>query len=408
MVHSNIHINKHRNKLFLLKKYICRIFSWIKCNSRNKYFPLSVLLLTSFNVSYTAQAAEADTYHGVKSNQLSPSVEGGFTLVAQIINEDRIENDLTASFDLFLTQPTDSGEWVIHTEGNTSPKIDGVSSVLGATNADSGSALDRDGRGQLQVSEFYYSTKLSHADLTMGLLDVTGFLDASDIANDETSQFLSTALVNNPTIEFPDYTLGVSYHHDTTFSDLSYTLVVTSSHGLADNPNVSYSELIDVRATDKGVFAAAEFTLPMSTFTLTSGFWVNTKNHQDIDGNENKNNSGIYLVLDGNIDNIKLNLRYGIADDSISEVDDFIGIAAEIPIAGSLLGIGYTITGLSKDVAAVSKESIEQFEIYYNFNVAGNFTITPIFQSFKNSGIDINSSIYDDINIISLRSNYTF
>jgi len=372
---------------------------------------LTGILLISINFTYTTQAAEIDTRHGSINNQNNIAVEGGFTVIGQSTNENRIQDEITASFDLLSTLTTKSGEWIIYLEGNKSPRINGVSSVLEEANADSGSALDRDSKGRLQVSELHYNTTLSNGGLSIGLLDTTGFLDASEVANDETGQFLSASLVNNPSIEFPDYVLGASYHQDTSPGALSYTFVFASSHGLADNPNASYSELIDVDATGKGLFAAAEIIMPVNATTLTVGLWLNTGDHQNLNGSGNgkEDNSGIYLIMDGTLDNIKWNLRYGMADDSVSEVDDFIGIATELPVSGSTIGIGYTLTGLSTDAVAAGKDDIKQFEIYYNYDIADNFTVTPSFQSLKNSGFDSSSNTYDNaINIFNLRANYTF
>ena len=370
----------------------------------------SSTLLTLLSATFTTQAAEVDSRHGSVSNGNTVVIEGGFTAVAQSTDDNRIEDEITASFDLLSTLKTQSGEWIIYIEGNKSPRINGVSSVLGEANADSGSALDRDGKGRLQISELHYNTKVSQADLTVGLLDATGFLDASDVANDEASQFLSSSLAYNPSIEFPDYTLGASYHRDTS-KDLSYTLLIASSHGLGDNPNVSYSELVDIGATGKGFFVASEIIMPFDTTTLIAGVWLNTSDHQNLNGSGNgkENNSGIYFSVDGTIKKMKWNLRYGMADDSVSQADDFIGVAAELPIAGSVAGIGYTVTGLSKDAVAAGMDDIKQFEIYYNFELAENFIVTPSFQLLQNSGFDSSVATYDDnINIISLRVNYTF
>jgi Carbohydrate-selective porin, OprB family len=370
----------------------------------------SGILLTLLSITNITQAVEIDSLHGAASRGNTVAIEGGFTVVAQSTDDNRIEDEITASFDLLSTLKTQSGEWIIYIEGNKSPRLNGVSSLLGEANADSGSALDRDGKGRLQISELHYNTNINKADLTVGLLDATGFLDASDVANDETTQFLSASLVTNPSIEFPDYTLGASYHRDTS-NDLSYTLLIASSHGLADNPNVSYSELVDISATGKGYFIATEIIMPINTVILTTGLWLNTSDHQNLNGSGNgkDSNSGLYFTVDGVTKNIKWNFRYGMADDSVSQVDDFIGIAVELPISSSVAGIGYTVTGLSKDTAAAGKDDIKQFEIYYNFDLAENLVVTPSFQLLQNSGFDSSVATYDDnINIISLRANYTF
>lgn len=81
---------------------------------------------------------------------------------------------------------------------------DMVGSVLGV-NAD---AL---GRRSLDIVEVFLEWNPFEGLLTVkaGKIDFAGVFDASEYANDETSQFLNGALVNNPTIPIPDYCLGV-------------------------------------------------------------------------------------------------------------------------------------------------------------------------------------------------------
>lgn len=95
--------------------------------------------------------------------------------------------------------------------------------MLGEVNGDAGSALNGNGDGRLQISELRYALPVrDFGTLSFGLLDPTAFLDTtshanptagpdfSGIANDETTQFLGNSFVNNPVVEFPDYTLGAA------------------------------------------------------------------------------------------------------------------------------------------------------------------------------------------------------
>ena len=209
-----------------------------------------LLVLAALGLSLSVQAEpnpkHIETRHGAVSMPGQPiAVEGGFTAIFQASDDKNIDAELTSSFDLVTTLPTGNGKWVIYVEGNTSPRTDGVSSLLGEANADAGSAMDRDGNGRLQVSEVHYFQPLGEGLLVSGLLDVTASLDTSEVANDETSQFLSSTLAGNPTIGFPDYRLGVGYNRETG-EDQGYSLSLTSCHGLTDNPNASYSQLIDI------------------------------------------------------------------------------------------------------------------------------------------------------------------
>ncbi len=79
---------------------------------------------------------------------------------------------------------------------------------------------DAGGNRSLDVSEFWYEHTFLEGMLRvrLGKLDLGGgfecrgcpvSFDGNTFANDETSQFLNDALINNPTIPFPDPGLGI-------------------------------------------------------------------------------------------------------------------------------------------------------------------------------------------------------
>jgi hypothetical protein len=72
-------------------------------------------------------------------------------------------------------------------------------------NADAGSLQSSDGVDRLQVREAWLQA--DHPDklfaLAAGKIDLTNYFDANAVANDETTQFLTSALVNNPALEQP-------------------------------------------------------------------------------------------------------------------------------------------------------------------------------------------------------------
>ena len=128
--------------------------------------------------------------------------EAGVTAVALDTTDKRIKNEETASADLYLHWQRPNGMWTLYLEGNTTPLINGVSSILGESNADAGMALDERRQGRVQISSLYYTHDwdTSHT-LTAGMIDASAFLDVSRIANDQDTQFLGVSFVNNPAIE---------------------------------------------------------------------------------------------------------------------------------------------------------------------------------------------------------------
>jgi hypothetical protein len=348
--------------------------------------------------------------HGAVTEQEHPvAVEGGITTVLQSADDKAIDSELLASFDLVTTFPAGGGKWVVYVEGNTSPRNQGVSALLGEANADAGSALDRDGNGRLQVSELHYFHALGEGLLVSGLVDVTGTLDTSEVANNETQQFLSTSLVNNPTIGFPDYSLGVVYNREFDESR-GYSLALTSSHGLADNPDASYSQLVDIGESGKGVFAAAEGQWPVAGTKLHAGVWMNTADHARLDGQSGmKKNYGLYLVVDGKLASTLWNVRAGLANDEVSQAAQFLSAAVERPMNKASLGLGIAFTGLSSKDATPNQDDMLQAEAYLRFAPRADVSLTPSVQWLSNSGFDSSGQPLDsDQLLLSLRLNYTF
>jgi hypothetical protein len=368
----------------------------------------AILISTTLLATPLLFADEPDTRHGaVEDGHKDLSFEGGITLTGQHASDGRIDAELSASLDLVATLPMGPGLWTLYVEGNTTPRNNGVSSILGEVNTDIGSALDEDGSGRLQVSELHYAFSLASGELVAGLIDASSFLDASEVANDETAQFLGAGFVNNPTIEFPDYSLGAAWHYDATADHPGLTLLLASSHGLADNDG-KYGQLFDLGDDGKGAFAAAEAYGYFGWGIWRLGAWSNTADHTRLDGSsDQENNWGLYGVADGGFGETRWNLRLGWADASVSESGDFIAITLEQPAGPATLGAGIARTGASSNLTG-GDDSL-QAELYARFELTGGVQITPDLQWIRNSGLDGSGSSHDrSIWVAGVRAGYTF
>ena len=70
---------------------------------------------------------------------------------------------------------------------------------------------------QLNVREAWIRTELGNQQafaITVGQLDLTNYFDRNGVANDETSQFISDALVNNPVLGLTNNGLGAAIAYD--------------------------------------------------------------------------------------------------------------------------------------------------------------------------------------------------
>ena len=198
----------------------------------NKIGSLLLLALLPFTaLSLCAQEIDAD-------NKIAWA--GGVTAVYQLADDDRVDPELTASADLFITIPRTAGEWLVYIEASTSPAKNDVSSVYPTANADAGSVLNEDGDGGIQISELNYTFRLNEdRSLMVGLINPSAWLDRSRIANDENQHYLNGSFKNNATIDFPDYTFGGVFRWPGSKSRPEIALVISSSDGKADVPDRS-------------------------------------------------------------------------------------------------------------------------------------------------------------------------
>lgn len=376
-----------------------------------KLLQLSICLCLLELVILPAWAADEELYrHGsipVRVGALT--VEAGVTFTFQHASDPRVNNETLASLDIVSSIPTANGQWLIYVEGSTSPTENGVSTLLPEANQDAATAVDRDDKGRLQVSNLHYLQFLGQDALVVGLINPATPLDNSNVANNETTQFLATTLVNDPTIAFPDYTLGVVYFYKPPYAQLDLTFLLSSSNGLADNPDKSYAELVDVTAPGKGVFAVMEADWTTLLHTWRVGTWIQTADNAYLNGSgDTGNNYGVYLSADHQFGETRMNVRLGAANPVVSETAQFIGVALDHPVGDQYMGFGYTKSFVS-DQAGPNTADRSQYEVYYRLRWNAHLSLTPSIQRIQNSNFDDSGATVDsNVYVYSLRGTYNF
>ena len=70
---------------------------------------------------------------------------------------------------------------------------------------------------RISVREVWLQSELlkQHVRLVAGKIDLTNYFDSNSIANDETTQFITSAFVNNRTLEVPENGPGIAAFYDT-------------------------------------------------------------------------------------------------------------------------------------------------------------------------------------------------
>jgi porin len=321
--------------------------------------------------------------------------------------------DLELSADMQKLFGLEGANLYVHTEGwwPQTMGIDGHSTgSLFGVNADAlpGNAM--------VVTELWYEQAMFNGEflLRAGKIDITGgfechgcpvAFDASSFANDETIQFLNGALVNNPTIPFPDnaYALGAAGYYNPiewwyaslgafdAQSDIRETGLSTSLHkedyffyifetGMTVNLHSANGNL-------KGAYRV--------------GFWNDPKpKGNSSSGQCYRDDIGFYLSCDQML--IKENIerqdsqglgmffRYGYADGKKNDITNFwsMGFQYEGLLEGrdkDVFGAGLARGSFSDQASTTYSEDYENvIELYYKVRINPVIHISPDIQYVMN------------------------
>lgn len=317
--------------------------------------------------------------------------EGGITTILQEADDSRVSTELTASADLFLTLPRDSGEWLLYIEASTAPEPNGVSSLYPTANADAGSVLNRDGDGGVQVSEFNYTFHLAENQrLMLGLVNPSAWLDRSRITNDENTQFLNGSFKNNATIEFPDYTLGAIMRWLESGARPEIVFVAASSDGIGDLPDRSYQDLLNLSADQRGAFLGAGASWLRERTSVRLGAWLRSNDHI-VAGrpDEFERNYGVYAVFGWQTGDSALNFRFGAANEDVSVATHFAAAAYQQSTRIGVLGLGFARTRISNSFRQADLDDVSSAEVFLRIPIGDTgVQITPSLQYVQNPGFD--------------------
>lgn len=338
--------------------------------------------------------------------------EGGITTVVQHADDSRADTEVTASADLFATLATGGGEWLLYVEASTKPRLRGVSRFYPTANGDAGSVLTNDGDGGVQISEFNYTIRPGGGNsLMLGLIDPSAWLDRGRIANDENQHFLNGSFVNNATIEFPDYTLGMVYRSTARGRRPEVTVVIAGSDGIADLPDRSYQDLLDFNDEGRGLFAGSGASWLFDRLSLRIGAWIRTDDHEVAGRPEEKeDNFGVYGVFGWQSGPHALNVRTGFANTDVSVAGNFLGVAYQRAFQFGLFGIGAAHTAISSGYRTGNRDSAFDSEIFLRIPILGGAGhVTPSIQYVEVPGFDATETVPGSTALIAgIRLHYSF
>lgn len=331
-------------------------------------------------------------------------IEGAATFTYLNTSAADVANDYIGVMDMDIAGELGQGRWHIYLEGTSTSKEGRVSDVFDSAYADAGAAADGDGDGRLQLSGLEYYHPIAGGELVLGLLYPSGFTESGDWANDETTQFISSPFVNIATSGSPDYALGVGYIGEIN-QDLSFNLLLSQANGLGDIDG-TYAALFD--ELDE-YFFSAELVWHFANINFHANYWASSADTDVFTTNATDKNRGINLSLAYLNDLGHWLVRFGTANDKVSEAEQFWGVSWQKELGRWAFGLGASQSKVSAVWQVLEDvDDVEQYEAYVKFNVNQRFHLTGSWQKISNAGFGLAASEERDPRIFSVRTSVEF
>jgi len=291
---------------------------------------------------------------------------------------------------------------------------------------------DAGGDRSIDVTEAWYEQSLADGRLRLrlGKIDLTGgfecrgcpvAFDGNTYANDETAQFLASALVNNAAVPFPANGIGAAAYWEPVDG---WYLAAGVADAEADNRETGFNTAFSGPERTFSIYeTGATVDLPCGERRLPGayrvGFWINHY-AEYLDGRGARRDvPGLYVSLDQMIlkeqadpeddQGLGVFFRYACADVETSEVYRFWsgGFQYRGPIAArdaDVLGFGFAQGRLARD-AGFTADHETMLETYYSIQVAPWMAVSPHVQHVVNPGGD---DAAEDATVVGVRVQVSF
>jgi len=335
--------------------------------------------------------------------------------------------DLELSADLQKLLGFETGSIYMLVEGGW-PDAEGID----GSSVGSGFCVNADaiGNDAMLVKELYYQGPVFSDNLTLmvGKIDFTGVFDASAYADDECTQFLNAAFVDDPTIPFPEYSLGIVLTYNLTDS---WYIMGGTADAQADRRETGFrttfhDEDYFFYALETGITPELNFANGAMPGAYRVGMWVDGQHKARFSSSKNyRDDTGFYVSCDQMIvkenddaeDTQGLGIfgRFGYANSDLNGIGNFwsIGLQYQGLSEGrddDVLGVGFA-QGIFSDYAGANDgedytENHESaLEVYYNARITPWLSLSPSIQYIGNPGGDKTVS---DAVVLGLRAQLTF
>ena len=339
--------------------------------------------------------------------------------------------DLEIGADLQQLLGIEGATFYVHTEGSWSRSDIDATSIGSAfgVNGDAG------GRRSMDVTEVWYEQALldDTLRLRLGKLDIGGgfecrgcpvSFDGSAFANDQTGQFLNSALVNNPTIPFPAQGIGaVLYWNPIEWWYASVGAIDAQADARETGLNTAlHKEDYYFFVFETGIAPQLDSANGPMQGAYRVGLWNDPQPKGNSDASKNyRDDIGAYLSFDQML--CKENsdpedgqgtgtfFRYGYANSEKNDIAGFWSFGLQTTGLvdgrdGDVLGLGYANGIFSNNASTTYTDDNEDvLEVYYNAQVTPWLNVSPMVQYVADPG---GNDTAKDATIFGLRTQWTF
>ena len=339
--------------------------------------------------------------------------------------------DLEMNMDLQKLADIEGGSIYMHSRGSWS-RQDIDSTSIGSAFGVNGVA---DGRQSFNIVELWYQQAFLDdiLQLRIGKLDMTGgfecrgcpvSFDGNMYANDECCQFLNAALVNNPTIPFPDYGLGAIIHWNPTDN---WYLSLGAADAQADKRETGFNTTFHdqdyfVYMAETGITPQLDSANGPLQGAYRVGVWYDPNPKANSDESKTyRDDTGLYVSCDqmlakenndpDDTQGIGAFFRYGYAPSLKNDMTNFFsaGFQYQGLFCGrddDVLGLGFAHGSFSDSADSTYTNDYESVaELYYSAQVTPWLNVSPSIQYVSNPG---GTEPVDDAVVLGLRARIAF
>jgi porin len=388
--------NKNRNKENNMKQTKIKVLAAVLL----AYSVFNCRLVSAEQLSLFENPQSGVEFGASVTNIYQRNIKGGLSTSSR-------KGEYSGKYDLELELDFETlldlqGNFFIHLEGGwtSSEGIDehSIGSYMGVNaNAIGNRSADI-------VEAFYQFEPFEGLTFSAGKFDLTGFFDGNAFANDEGEQFINDGLVNNPSIPFPDYGLGVA----TTFNFAqNWYISAAAADAQADGRTTGFRTAFHDEdyfffIAETGFNNSLQSKNGLLEGNYRFGIWNDPQPKKNEDSARYyRDDLGLYLSFDQmlyrpqeaqNGQGLGLFARFGLCDGKRNDLNKFYscGLQYKGIFAGreqDVVGIGYANGGFTSRASGAFPERREQIvEMFYKCKLTENVDIAPDLQYISSPG----------------------